>query len=84
MELTRTIKIEREPNSDLGEDVEPIELTLNEGELITVKQIRLRFSDEMKITSDMAALVNGETVDESTVLEDGDLVYFKTSSKSRG
>jgi len=38
----------------------------------------------MKITSDMAALVNGETVDESTVLEDGDLVYFKTSSKSRG
>jgi len=64
--------------------MEPIELTLNEGEIVTVKQIRFRFSDEMNITNDMAALVNGEIMDESTVLEDGDHIYFKTSSKSRG
>jgi hypothetical protein len=81
--FAKRITVEREPDSSLNK-YEPLVIELKAEEIMTLDQIRFRLKDELNITDTMIALVDGEQVPGSTVLEDGMQIYYKEGMGDKG
>jgi hypothetical protein len=81
--FAKRITVEREPDSSLNK-YEPLVIELKAEEIMTLDQIRFRLKDELNITDTMIALVDGEQVPGTTVLEDGMQIYYKEGMGDKG
>jgi hypothetical protein len=82
-DFLRKVTVGREQDHDLRKYPE-IPVEFEEGEIVTVSKLRNRLSDQLNLSASMVALVDGDVVSGSTVLEDGQHVHFKMAANEKG
>jgi hypothetical protein len=81
--MEKNVLISREQDAEFR-NFDDVEDSIPGDKMITVKDIRRKYSDRLNLSGDMICLINGSPKGDEYVLQDGDRAFFKASTKARG